>query len=90
MMRLEEPGSDRSPIGHTVDAIHPDALVHAVEELVSGGSTVAQLTVRSGEHLAALLLTAVCGRPVAIDTRGEVDRYSTSKRQVRATGLREP
>lgn len=63
---------DKSLIGHHVVAIHPDALMSAVGELarVAGAPL---LKVRSGEHLAALLLTALCGQPVAIDTHGEVD-----------------
>ncbi len=73
MIWIEEPRRAKGLIGHNVVAIHPDALTHAVEELVSVGSIVAHLKVRSGEHRAALLLTAVCGRPVAIDTHGEVD-----------------
>lgn len=64
---------DQTMVGHRVVAIHSDALIHAVSELVAVGPTVGHLKVRAGEHLAALLLTAVCGPPMSVDTTGEVD-----------------
>lgn len=67
-------GSDTpSVVGHKVIAIHPQALERAVEQLASIGSTAKHLKVRSGEHIAALLLTAILGRPTEVDTSGGVD-----------------
>lgn len=60
-------------IGHHVLAIHPKALEMAVEHLASIGSATRHLKVRSGEHIAALLLTAILGRPTDVDTSGGVD-----------------
>ncbi|MFL6162357.1 MAG: hypothetical protein ACJ74U_09015 [Jatrophihabitantaceae bacterium] len=73
MMWLAKSPDEKSVVGHRVLAIHPDALMHAVGELASVGPQVAKLKVSAGEHLAALLLTAVCGPPIDMDTGGEVD-----------------
>lgn len=62
-----------SIVGHQVLAIHPKALEMAVEQLASIGSVTKLLKVRSGEHIAALLLTAILGRPNEVDTSGGVD-----------------
>ena len=72
-MWLPKPAAEQTIVGHPVIAIHPDALMHAVDQLVAVGPTVKHLKVRAGEHLAALLLTSVCGSPIEIDTAGEVD-----------------
>jgi hypothetical protein len=56
-------------------ALHRRTLRWAVAELLKKGpATTQQLKVASGEHLAAILLTAfVLAAPSAVDTTGEVD-----------------
>jgi hypothetical protein len=73
VMWLPKSSVDPTVVGHRVIAIHPDALRHAVDDLVAVGPTVGHLKIRAGEHLAALLLTAVCGPPISVDTAREVD-----------------
>jgi hypothetical protein len=73
VMWLPKTSAGQSVVGHRVIAIHPDALMHAVDELRAVGPAVRHLKIRAGEHLAALVLTAVCGPPTSIDTAGEVD-----------------
>lgn len=53
-------------------AVAPDALEVAVDLLLKTPGA-AGLSVRSGEHLAAILLTALAGRPTAVDSDGEAD-----------------
>ncbi len=61
-----------SPAGQEIVAVGPRALEHAVD-LLMGTMNAEKLSVRSGEHLAAILLTALVGRPAAVDSMGEVD-----------------
>jgi hypothetical protein len=72
-MWIPNPSAEQTPVGHDVVALHPDALMHAVGDLVAVGPSVRRLKIRAGEHLAALLLTAICGPPTSVDTVGEVD-----------------
>jgi hypothetical protein len=68
----EPPDPDRGFVGHRIVAIHPRALDYAVDELlgVDGSRT---MKIGSGEHLAAILLTALVGAPETIDRDGGVD-----------------
>src|SRR4051794_27754168 len=68
--------AEASAVGHQVVAIGPEALYAAAQSLANeprfplNGSSIS-----SGEHLAALLLTAFCGGnvPADHDEHGEVD-----------------
>lgn len=72
-MWIEKAAGEKTVVGHTVQALHPDALSYAVGKLAEVPGAATHLKVRAGEHLAALLLTAVCGPPSQIDTDGGVD-----------------
>ena len=68
----DSPNPAQGVIGQRVHALHPRALDHAVEELltVDGSRT---MKIKSGEHLAAIWLTAVVGPPETIDQQGGID-----------------
>jgi hypothetical protein len=68
----EPPDPDRGIVGHRIVAVHPQALDYAVDQLlrVDGSRT---MKIASGEHLAAILLTALAGVPETIDQDGGVD-----------------
>lgn len=67
-------GADDLSGGHVI-AISHRTVRWAVDQLLGlGTSTLAHLKIRSGEHLAAILLTAFIGSaPRSVDTGGEVD-----------------
>ncbi|GIF51124.1 hypothetical protein Afe04nite_56630 [Asanoa ferruginea] len=73
MIWLPKSSVELNAIGHQIMVRDPETLLHAVDELISVGSEVSNLKIRAGEHLAALMLTAVCGPPTSIDTVGQVD-----------------
>jgi hypothetical protein len=68
----DSPDPERGVVGHSVVAIHARALDDAVDELlgVAGSRT---MKIASGEHLAAILLTALVGVPETIDQHGGID-----------------
>lgn len=63
---------EQGPEGLNVVATSAAALVHAARQLVQMPGAQ-KLKVRSGEHIAAILLTAVHALPVAVDEDGGVD-----------------
>jgi hypothetical protein len=66
--------SPRSPVGHEIRAVHPRALAHAVEQLLTM-PTCGNLKVSSGEHIAAIWMTALHGLPSQLDEHGGLDLY---------------
>jgi hypothetical protein len=72
-MWIEKSATERDIVGHRALALHPDVLKHAVKQLVQVEGASSHLKIRAGEHLAAILLTAVCGPPTQIDRSGGVD-----------------
>jgi hypothetical protein len=67
-----KPPVDRGPEGLNVVAMSAAALVHAARQLVQMPGAE-KLKVRSGEHIAAILLTALHSLPVEVDEDGGVD-----------------
>lgn len=79
-----EPPPERGPEGLHVVATPATALVNAARQLVQIQGAE-KLKVRSGEHIAAILLTAVHSLPVAVDEGGGVDLvFERSSAQTRA------
>jgi hypothetical protein len=72
-MWIAKSTAEKDIVGHRALALHPDALKHAVKQLVQVKGASNHLKIRAGEHLAAILLTAVCGPPTQIDRSGGVD-----------------
>lgn len=66
-MWLDKPAAQKQVVGQYVEVLHPDALMLAVTELASLVGVGRHLKVRAGEHLAAILLTAVYGAPRRFD-----------------------
>lgn len=70
----EAPPLNTSLQGHRIHALAPGALRPAVEELLALNGVERYLKVRSGEHIAAILLTAVCSSaPTRLDSDGGID-----------------
>ncbi|MCD5343249.1 hypothetical protein LR392_13545 [Arthrobacter sp. AK04] len=67
-----EPPPERGPEGLTVVATSAAALINAAQELVQMPGAD-KLKVRSGEHIAAILMTALYSLPVEVDEDGGVD-----------------
>lgn len=67
-----EPPPDRGAEGHNVVVKSAAALVNAARQLVQIPGAE-KLRIRSGEHLAAILLSAQHSLPVAVDDDGGVD-----------------
>ncbi|MFF1255160.1 hypothetical protein ACFVYC_22035 [Pseudarthrobacter sp. NPDC058329] len=67
-----EPPRDREPKGLSVVATPAAALVDAAQQLVQMPEAE-KLKVRSGEHIAAILMTALYLLPVEVDEDGGVD-----------------
>lgn len=67
---------ETSPVGSQVIAMHCRSLSWAIDEIIQTlpGDAIRNLKVSSGEHLAAILLTAFFGvAPIGIDFKGGVD-----------------
>jgi 23S rRNA pseudoU1915 N3-methylase RlmH len=73
------PISPQGLVGHEICAVHPQALAYAVEQLLAIPTSV-NLKIPSGEHLAAIWMTALHGPPSHVDENGGIDlRWERSR-----------